>query len=263
MERPYLDALSSHIPLGATVLDLGCGAGVPIARHFVEGGYAVSGVDAAPAMVAYCRQRFPRAEWIEADMRALALGLAFLLALAVPAAERVMTDSAGRRVTLPERVERVFAAGPPASVLVYALAPEKLVGWSRALRPAEKEYVVPAARDLPETGRLTGRGDTANLEVVLAARPDLILDFGSVGETYRSLADRVQNDPARVEGTPLGPANLDIEHLVHLVREEDRVGAIVNLFWIFTYPLASVLMITLNLVVVYALVTYGVDDLDF
>ena len=41
------------------------------------------------------------------------------------------------------------------------------------------------------------------------------------------------------------------------------LGAIVNLFWIFTYPLASVLMITLNLVVVYALVTYGVDDLDF
>lgn len=41
------------------------------------------------------------------------------------------------------------------------------------------------------------------------------------------------------------------------------LGAIVNLFWIFTFPLASVLMITLNLIVVYALVTYGVDDLDF
>ncbi|HUK63435.1 MAG TPA: ABC transporter substrate-binding protein, partial [Dongiaceae bacterium] len=38
----------------------------------------------------------------------------------------------------------------------------------------------------------TGRGNTANVEVVLASRPDLVLDFGSVGPTYVSLADRVQ-----------------------------------------------------------------------
>ena len=49
-----------------------------------------------------------------------------------------------------------------------------------------------AARDLPEFGRLTGRGDTANVEVVLKAKPDLIFDFGSVSPTYVSLAERVQ-----------------------------------------------------------------------
>jgi ATP-dependent RNA helicase DeaD len=32
-----------------------------------------------------------------------------------------------------------------------------------------------------------------------------------------------------VEGTPLGSANLDIEHLVHLIEARDRLGAIVNL----------------------------------
>jgi iron complex transport system substrate-binding protein len=77
-------------------------------------------------------------------------------------------------------------------VLIYALAPDKLAGWSRALRPEERDYVLPAVRDLPETGRLTGRGDTASLEVMLAAEPDLILDYGSTGGTYASLADRVQ-----------------------------------------------------------------------
>ena len=48
-------------------------------------------------------------------------------------------------------------------------------------------------RSLPEIGRLTGRGGTANLEVIMAAKPDLIVDFGSVSDTYISLADRVQN----------------------------------------------------------------------
>jgi len=126
-------------------------------------------------------------------MRCLTLSLILFLAAAAPAtAERMVKDSAGRQVAVPDRVERVFAAGPPASVLVYALAPEKLAGWSRAATPAEQAYLAPAYRDLPELGRLTGRGDTANLEVVLAAKPDLILDFGSIGDTYVSLADRVQ-----------------------------------------------------------------------
>ena len=31
----------------------------------------------------------------------------------------------------------------------------------------------------PEVGRLTGRGNTANLEIVMALKPDLILDVGS------------------------------------------------------------------------------------
>lgn len=47
-------------------------------------------------------------------------------------------------------------------------------------------------RDLPEIGRLTGRGGTANLETIVAAKPDVIVDFGSVSDTYVSLADRVQ-----------------------------------------------------------------------
>jgi ABC-type Fe3+-hydroxamate transport system substrate-binding protein len=47
-----------------------------------------------------------------------------IVALAVvgaqPAAARDITDSAGRTVAVPERVERVFAAGPPASALLCA-----------------------------------------------------------------------------------------------------------------------------------------------
>jgi len=77
MELPYLDSITSLIRPGAALLDLGCGTGEPIARHLIESGYAVTGVDAAPAMIALCRKRFPESAWIEADMRALALGRRF------------------------------------------------------------------------------------------------------------------------------------------------------------------------------------------
>ena len=108
-------------------------------------------------------------------------------------AGRLVRDSASRQVEVPNRVERVIAAGPPASVLMTILAPEKLIGWNRKPPPEELLYLPSVVRSLPEIGRLTGRGGTANLEVVMAAKPDLILDFGSVSDTYISLADRVQN----------------------------------------------------------------------
>jgi iron complex transport system substrate-binding protein len=105
---------------------------------------------------------------------------------------RTVTDSSGRVVEIPDTVRRVFAAGPPASTLLAVLAPDAMVGWVRAPRPAEKPFLPPTIRDLPETGRLTGRGDTVNLEVLVATKPDIILDFGTINDTYKSLADRVQ-----------------------------------------------------------------------
>jgi iron complex transport system substrate-binding protein len=109
------------------------------------------------------------------------------------AAGHQITDSAGRSVNVPDRIDKVMAAGPPASVLLYVLCPEKLVGWVRKPREAELPYLAKTVRNLPELGRLTGRGDTANLEGVVKAKPDVIIDFGSVTPTYVSLADRVQS----------------------------------------------------------------------
>ncbi len=101
-------------------------------------------------------------------------------------------DAAGRSVALPAGVSRVLAAGPPASVLLYALAPEKMLGWSKVLSDEERAFLQPPYRDLPVLGRLTGRGNTANLERVAALAPDLIMDIGEIDPTYASLADRVQ-----------------------------------------------------------------------
>jgi iron complex transport system substrate-binding protein len=87
---------------------------------------------------------------------------------------------------------RIFPAGPPAAILLYTLAPDLLIGWPRANRPEECVYMLPEICMRPAVGRITGRGNTANLETVLALKPDLILDIGSVNDTYISLADRVQ-----------------------------------------------------------------------
>ncbi|MGQ9751607.1 MAG: ABC transporter substrate-binding protein [Thermoanaerobaculaceae bacterium] len=91
----------------------------------------------------------------------------------------------------PRRVRRVFAAGAPAAVLVYALTPEKLLGWPWPLSDQARALLAPPYRALPVLGRLAGRGSTLPLEKLLALKPDLIVDAGTVDATYLSAAERV------------------------------------------------------------------------
>jgi len=49
------------LPHGASVLDLGCGNGVPISEAMVDAGFVVYGIDASPSMIAAFRARFPDA----------------------------------------------------------------------------------------------------------------------------------------------------------------------------------------------------------
>lgn len=116
------------------------------------------------------------------------------LLLAVPRARAAtVTDASGRALEIPATVTRVFPAGPPAAILLYTLAPELLLGWPRANRVEECAFLLPDICARPEVGRLTGRGNTASLEAVLALKPDLILDVGSTAPTFASLAARVQD----------------------------------------------------------------------
>ena len=77
MESAWLERVMASIPAGGTVLDLGCGAGEPIARQFIELGYQVTGLDFSSAMLAIVRGRFPDGDWIHADMRDFDLGRSF------------------------------------------------------------------------------------------------------------------------------------------------------------------------------------------
>jgi iron complex transport system substrate-binding protein len=129
---------------------------------------------------------------IALDRRALIGGLGAALLAPRLARAATVADGAGRAVPIPGRVERIFPAGPPASIMIYTLAPEMLIGWTRPNSATEREFLLADIGSRAPVGRLTGRGNTANLEAVLSVKPDLILDIGYVSDTYVSLADRVQ-----------------------------------------------------------------------
>lgn len=122
------------------------------------------------------------------DFLALAACLPWLPARA---AETPRSFHAFGNLPAPDKVRRVFAAGAPAAVLVYAVAPEKLMGWPWPLADDARALLIPRVRDLPMLGRLAGRGSTLPLEKLVALKPDLIVDAGTVDATYLSTAERV------------------------------------------------------------------------
>ena len=76
-ESAWLDRFRALLPQRASILDMGCGSGEPIAKYLIEKGFAVEGVDTSPTLIAVCRGRFPQQLWRVADMRNLALGHTF------------------------------------------------------------------------------------------------------------------------------------------------------------------------------------------
>ena len=68
-DKKWHDRFIALLPKGASVLDLGCGGGMPVACNVVTHGIRVTGVDSSPSLIALCRERLPDQEWIVADMR--------------------------------------------------------------------------------------------------------------------------------------------------------------------------------------------------
>jgi SAM-dependent methyltransferase len=76
-ENAWLDRFAALLPQGASILDIGCGFGEPIASYLVDKGFAIAGVDSSPTLIGICRERFPNRSWNVADMRELALERTF------------------------------------------------------------------------------------------------------------------------------------------------------------------------------------------
>jgi ubiquinone/menaquinone biosynthesis C-methylase UbiE len=66
----WLDMLERRVEPGSSILDLGCGCGVPVARRLAKR-YSVTGIDFSPVQIERARRLVPKATFICADMTTL------------------------------------------------------------------------------------------------------------------------------------------------------------------------------------------------
>ncbi len=121
---------------------------------------------------------------------AVFVGLASLACGGVHASEFI--DSAGRSVRLSPPFARVLPAGPPADALLFALAPDALIGLVEPWNNSQRSVVPEVARSLPAIPRLTGKPTDEDVASLRDSHPDLIVDYGDIGGRYSDLADRSQ-----------------------------------------------------------------------
>ena len=76
-EKSWLDRFSDLLPKSAKVLDVGCGAGEPIARYLIGKVFEIEGLDFSRTMLEIIRGRFPDQRWHRMDMRTLSLSTRF------------------------------------------------------------------------------------------------------------------------------------------------------------------------------------------
>ncbi|MFD9397024.1 class I SAM-dependent methyltransferase [Streptomyces sp. NPDC060000] len=69
----WIGELLGRLPETGTVLDIGCGTGVPVARSLVAAGHRVTGVDISQVQIRRARELVPGADFIRADATTLEL----------------------------------------------------------------------------------------------------------------------------------------------------------------------------------------------
>ena len=71
--KKELGEFASLLPKNAKVLDVGCGAGIPVAQFLVERGFDVTGIDFSKKMLKLASKNVPKAKFILKDMTKLDL----------------------------------------------------------------------------------------------------------------------------------------------------------------------------------------------
>ena len=122
-----------------------------------------------------------------------ACGTSAPAAVSEPAAEsatREFTDSTGRTVTIPEEVTKIAISGPLAQVYIIPIAGDMLVGVCNAFSSEAELYLPDYIINAQEIGQLYGGKGEMDLEALLSAAPDVVID---VGETKSSTKEDLQN----------------------------------------------------------------------
>ena len=143
------------------------------------------------------------------------------------------TDSLGRTVELPADITRIAPSGAVATMILAAIAPECMVTVNATPSESQMAFLPANLADLPETGQLYGSKADLNLETLLSADPQVVIDLGDKKGDMAADLDALQEQI----GIPVIFLEADLPHMAAAFRtlgsvlsgKADRGEALANL----------------------------------
>lgn len=122
---------------------------------------------------------------------------------------RKFTDTEGRTITVPDDIKKVYSINPVGNVMMYTLAPHKIVGLSSKVEEEDKKFLLESYIELPVLSGNFWSNKTMNIEEILKAKPDVIINMGNVDHTSVEESQRIEEQL----GIPVAVIKFDIRSM--------------------------------------------------
>ena len=154
-------------------------------------------------------------------------GIAFAQAVEeapqAPAAKtQVFVDDLGREVVLPADITRIAPSGSNAQVIVFQVAPERLVGIATKLSGQELDIYPEYTHDLPVLGTLYGKKANLNKEALILCNPEVVIDVGDIKGSVEDMAKELDQVSAEV-GVPVIFIEANMDNYPDVFRKLGKV----------------------------------------
>ena len=104
----------------------------------------------------------------------------------------MFTDSTKREVEVPAEITKIAVSGPLAQIVLFSLAPDKMVGIATPWTKISEEFFDSEYYNLPVLGQLYGGKGEMNLETLLSSGAEIVIDVGEPKNTIVEDMDGLQ-----------------------------------------------------------------------
>lgn len=101
-------------------------------------------------------------------------------------------DSVGREVELSSKIDKIAPSGYIAQIMLYSIAPDKMVGWGQTPKEKQMKYIDEKYTSLPEFGAFYGKNANLNMEALVKAQPQIVIDLGEPKDDIKDGMDTIQ-----------------------------------------------------------------------
>lgn len=105
---------------------------------------------------------------------------------------RTFVDSAGREVQVPTTITKVAPTGVPSQMVLFTACPDNMIGLARDFSEENKRYLQEKYQNMEVFGQFYGKNANLNMEALLKAAPDVIIDIGEPKASIKEDMDALQ-----------------------------------------------------------------------